>query len=322
MAARAGACSSERAAASRPEVYLAGSGVPSPNPAERPPDRAIVVDAGYRVSGSWSFGSGCMEATWLTGTCSVYDGDAPHLGSNGLPEKRWFLFPVDECQILDTWHVTGLRGTGSRDFAVSDVFLPRCRSLPNSYYAETRERGPLYVFGAVADRADSSPSYRASPWRGFAAIASAVSLGIARGALDAFVELAASKRPQGSKTLLRDDPLAQSQLGQAEATLRSARALVYETVRESWQGVLDTGAASEAGRVTQNLAGTHAAILSSNVVDTVWHLAGTSGIREGNPLERRFRDVHVARQNVAVSPASYGVAGRMFLNCETPATNF
>jgi indole-3-acetate monooxygenase len=302
---------------------LAGSGVPSPNPNERPPDRATIVDGGYRVSDSWSFASGCMQATWLTGVNAVYDGDVPHLGPNGFPEKCWFIFPIDECQILDTWHVTGLRGTGSRDLAVSDVFVPRRRSFPYSNYEETRERSPSYVFGAIADRTDSSPSYNASPWRGLGSVGfSAVLLGNARGALNDFVDLAATKRRVGSKGLLRDDPLVQSQLGQAEATLRSARAFVYESVRESWQEVLDIGVASEISRVTERLAASHAAILASQVVDTVWHLAGTSGIREGNPLERCFRDVHVVRQNIAVSPANYGAAGQMFLKCETKATNY
>jgi alkylation response protein AidB-like acyl-CoA dehydrogenase len=304
-------------------AYLAGSGVPSPNAAARPPDRAIAVDGGFRISGSWSFASGCLDATWLCGITTVYHGDKPSLGPNGFPEKYWFLFPVDQCRILDTWHVTGLRGTGSRDFAVTDVFVPRAHAIPQSYFQGVREGGPLYVYGAVADRNDRTATYSASPWRGLGSIGFAgVLLGIARGALDAFAELAATKSATGGKDLLREDQIVQSRIGEAESTLRSARAYVYEAIREAWQTVLDTGGPTEETRVAQNLAGTHAAALASNVVDTVWHLAGTSGIREGHPLERRFRDVHVGRQNIAVSPATYGVAGRMLLKSEARATNY
>src|SRR5262249_46263399 len=151
-------------------AYLAGSGVPSPNPGERPSDRAVAVGGGYRVTGSWSFASGCLEATWLTGVTSVYDGDEPFLGPNRFPERRWFLFPANQCQILENWDVTGLLGTGSRDFAVTDLFVPMHHTLPQSFFYEPHERGPLYIYGAVADRNDRTPTYSASPWRAFGSI--------------------------------------------------------------------------------------------------------------------------------------------------------
>jgi alkylation response protein AidB-like acyl-CoA dehydrogenase len=225
--------------------------------------------------------------------------------------------PAEDCQIHDNWQVTGLRGTGSRDFSVADVFVPAERTLPRSYPVPRSHPGALYAFGTGAPSPADSPSFRTSPWITFGPIGfSAVLLGIARGALDAFVDLAAVKYPNRSTTLLRDDGVVQDQIGRAEATFRSARAFLLETVRETWHAVLRTGLLTASEHKLLDLAGTHAAVLAAQVVDSVWHAAGTSSIVDGSPLERRFRDVHVGRQNVAVSPANYEIAGRLFLQCE------
>src|SRR5215471_3341792 len=86
--------------------------------------KAQVVEGGYLVTGRWRFGSGCHEANWLGGSGQVFDGEKERLSADGAPEVRRFFFPVDECTILDTWHVSGMRGTVSHDWLVSDVFVP------------------------------------------------------------------------------------------------------------------------------------------------------------------------------------------------------
>jgi indole-3-acetate monooxygenase len=107
--------------------------------------RAVVVDGGYRVIGRWPFSSGCQHSTWLVGGCMVYDGDRPRLRPDGSPETRQCYLPARDAEILDTWYTTGLRGSGSHDFAINDYFVPTERTF--SYQQlEFRRSGALYRF--------------------------------------------------------------------------------------------------------------------------------------------------------------------------------
>jgi alkylation response protein AidB-like acyl-CoA dehydrogenase len=302
-----------------PNSCVASTGVPAPNPAQRSPDRAIAVEGGYRVSGRWSFTSGCMHSTWLASTSTIFAGEQPRTHADGKPEQRLMFFPVSACQIIDTWRVTGLRGSGSHDFAVTDVFVPHEHSLPRSTPVRPRQPGALYTFaaGLVPSVAGAAGTVISSPWTGVASIGfAAVCLGVARGALDAFVELAANKSLGGSKGRLFENPVVQDQVGRAEATLRAARAYMYETIREEWDAVLKTGSGTPTQLSLLRLSATHATTLSAQVVDTMWNAAGASSIFIGNPIERRFRDIHVATQNIAIRSEYYVNAGRMFLGLE------
>ena len=297
-----------------PKACIASSVTPAPNSSLRPPDRAIVVDGGYRVTGRWSFTSGCMHSTWLMGTSAVYEGDQPRIDDNGGPESVGLYFPVSDCQIIDTWRVTGLRGSGSHDFAVTDVFVPHEHSLSRSTPVNPCHPGALYAF--AGGKVSASPVMY-SHWAGVGPIGfAAVCLGIARGALDALIELAAVKALGKGKGRLRDNPIVQDQVGRAEATLRAARAYMYETIGEEWESVRKTGFCTPKQHSLLRLAATQAATLSAQVVDTAWNAAGTSAIFAGNPIERRFRDIHVATQNIAIRSEHYVTAGRMFLGLE------
>jgi alkylation response protein AidB-like acyl-CoA dehydrogenase len=261
--------------------------------------------------------SGCRHATWLMGSCAVFEGETPRLGPHGVPERRWMLFPAGQSQIIDTWHVAGLRGTGSDDVAIEDVFIPHERTVAMSHFEPPRHPGALYAF--ASDRASGAtatiPVYNPGTWLvaiGFAA----VSLGVARGALDAFAELASTKSPRGGKALLREDPVVQTHYARAEAALGAARAWLYKTVRAGWETVCARGSLDARQRVLLRLASVHAAERAAEVVEAVWKAAGASSIFVSSPLERRFRDVHVATQNIAVSPVLYGAAGRMLLSSD------
>ena len=289
-----------------PRAFVAGSAVGS--------GTASVVDGGYRVSGRWSFASGCQHATWLMGIASVLEGAAPRLGPNGQPESRVTFLPKSACRILDTWDVAGLRGTGSHDFVTEDVFVPREHTHPRSYAVPLRVGAPLYAFGAGVIPVAGAASSTSSPWVGLTSSGmAAVTLGIARGALDVFVELAAVKTPTRRDVVLRDDPIVQARFGRAEAKLRAARAFFYETVSDVWRAVQETGAGTGEGHVMIRLASVHAAETAAEVVDTLWKLAGTSAIVNGSPLDRRLRDVQVAGQNVSINPMHITTAGRMLL---------
>src|SRR5437879_6318091 len=95
----------------------------------RPSGNAMVVDGGYRVTGRWPLGSGCQHSGWMIGNCRIFDGDQPRLRPDGTPVMRFMLFPTAQCEILDTWHSIGLRGTGSHDYAIADAFVPSTQSL-------------------------------------------------------------------------------------------------------------------------------------------------------------------------------------------------
>jgi alkylation response protein AidB-like acyl-CoA dehydrogenase len=278
-----------------PRAYVAG--------VEHPVGRAQIVDRGYRVTGRWKYASGCRHATWLLGASVVYEGDTPHMSAEGKPENRWMLFPAAECEIIDTWHVSGLRGTGSHDFTVADTFVPA-------------ERTSAWMLGRP--KAGADPSAPASALYAFGAslmpiTVAAVPLGIARGALDAFIALVSG--PGGTKGHLRESPMTHSQLGQAEAQLRAARAFLYESIAAGWESVQRTGEIPQETRQLIQLAARHVAITAAQVVEALWYATGAAAIFESNPLERRFRDAHVAAQRI--SPTVYARAGQLWLGIES-----
>src|SRR5262249_1650098 len=268
-----------------PRAYVALGGAPV--------GRAVVVDGGYRVTGRWRYASGCRHATWLGGRCAVYEEQAPTRGPDGAPLTRDMVMPAADCRIIDTWHVMGLRGTGSHDFVVEDVFVPQARSRLPGMADPPHHAGTLYAFGI-----------------GVVPITfAAVSLGIARGAIDAFVDLLT--RPGSPKGPLRESALVHAQLGQAETQLQAARALLFETVHAVWEAVESAGPITAAQRTVLTRVSAHTAFVSAQVVEALWYAHGSSSIFTSNPLERRFRDAHTAAQRF--SATAYVNAGRTLL---------
>lgn len=289
-----------------PRAVVAGTAIPS--------GTAVVVEGGYRVSGRWAFASGCQHATWILGVATVLQDGAPRLGPNGVPETRFVFFPRSACQILDTWHVAGLRGTGSHDFVVEDVFVPEERTHPRSDWVPPRDGSPLYAFAAGQVPSADLARVASSPWTILTSPGMAVvALGVARGAPDAFAELAAVKIPAGRVLVLRDEAIVQASFGRAEAKLRAARAFLYQTVAEVWRSVHETGTRPAEAQVLIRLASAHGSEVAAEVVEVVWKAAGTSAIVDGSPLDRRPRDVLVVGQNVGLSPMYFGGAGKQLL---------
>jgi tetratricopeptide (TPR) repeat protein len=234
--------------------------------------------------------------------------------SQAAPAYPDGLTAREACQIIDTWDVTGMRGSGSHNFAVMDVFVPHERTLPRSYPFQPHHPGLLYIFGVnkVSSRPDAMPSY--SPWIGVTSVAmAAVCLGIARGTIDAVIDFIHTQAQQGGQRILRDNPLVQDKVGRAEAALRAARSCVYQTIEELWHEVQHTRANRQEAIPLLNLAGTQAATLAAQAVDLIRNTAGTSSIYRTSPLARRFRDIDVATQNLAIRSENYVSAGRLFL---------
>jgi alkylation response protein AidB-like acyl-CoA dehydrogenase len=186
----------------------------------RPNGKAIPVDGGYRISGRWPLASNCQNASWFVGGALIMDGDKPRVSESGAAAFREFFIPAGDCLIADTWQSAGLRGTGSHDFTVADVFVPAARSL--SFSEPAVEPGPLYALPLIAL---------------FATAISAVSLGIARHAISMLQVLAGAKKPTWSQNLLRERSSVQWQVGQAEALVRAGRAFMYEALDDAWRTV-------------------------------------------------------------------------------------
>ena len=256
----------------------------------RPGGKAWRVEGGFRVKGQWNFASGIQNARWLYATCIMADS-----GDKLVLRAMWV--PRDRATIVDTWHTMGMRGTGSQDFVVDDVFVPEAHSRPSD--APPCETGPLY----------HPRSWYVFLWTPSAANA----LGIARGAIDALTEIAATEASTMSPNLLRDRPRVQERLAEAEAIVNAARAYVFDAVGRLWDTV-NAGQEPTAQMVAQGrLALVHAMHESVRAVDKVFHAAGTNAIYTRLPLERAFRDVHVAVQHAAALPLYFESAGKVLL---------
>jgi alkylation response protein AidB-like acyl-CoA dehydrogenase len=263
----------------------------------RPGGRAWAADGGYRVTGRWNFASGIQNANWLYCTCVMMDGDRPCLGAAGAPVLRAVWVPRAQVTIVDTWSVMGMRGTGSQDFTVDDVFVPAVRSVLSD--APPCETGPLF----------NQRAWYVHVWTPSAANA----LGIARGAIDSLSELAVTEASTLSTQLLRDRPMVQARIGEAEAIVNAARAYVFDAVGRLWD-TLCAGNTPPDGEIAQaRLALVHAMHESVRAVDKVFHAAGTNAIYTRMPLERAFRDVHVAVQHGAALPVYFESAGKVLM---------
>ncbi len=257
--------------------------------------KAVVVPGGYRVTGRQGFSTGCRHAAWVAAHAQVVENGQIRL-EQGQPEARYFFVPVAEAELLDTWHVRGMRGTGTHHFAVTDVFVPAERTVLSAT-AKLLEEGPLYKIPRTL---------------AFASGDAAVALGMARACLGTFVELASAKTPRAMQALLRDQSMVQVSVGQAEAALRSGRAFLMETVRDIW-GEATAGTVSLEQRAILRLATTHGIRLAAQVIDTVYNAAGATVAYEGHLIQRHFQDIHVITQHLQGRMAHYELVGRHWL---------
>ena len=272
-----------------------------------PGARAIAVDGGYRVTGTWSFASGGRHATWLGAHCPISEPDGSSRRTpNGKLVERTMLFPAASATFVDVWHVSGLKGTGSDAFTVSDLFVPHEYSISRDDPAERRQPGPLYCFPAGSLYAS-----------GFAGVA----LGIARRMLDAFRALAAEKTQRGFKRPLAENAVIQSQIAQAEAQLRSARSFLLSSLEEIWRAVGGTGVLTLDQRVLIRLASTYAIHEAKAVADMTHHAGGATSIFIESALDRGFRDIHAVTQQLQGRQSHFETVGRFLFGLE-PDTTF
>src|SRR6516165_9036769 len=281
------------------EIFGPPRGILAWGPDQPGAGRGVAVEGGIRVTGRWGFATGSRHATWLGAHVAIFEPDGtPRLNPNGRPYVRTVLFPKSSAEIIDNWQVIGLRGTGSDSYRVDDLFVPQKYTCSRDNEAERREPGLLYRF-------TSGMIYA----MGF----SNVSLGIARGALEAFIELARDKIPRGARKTLRENNVIQSETAQSEAKLRSARAFIHTTLREMWEEAEAKGDFGLDKHWQLRLASTWAIHQARDVVAAIYHAAGATAIFNDNPFERRLRDIHAGTQQGQGRPIHFETVGQILL---------
>jgi alkylation response protein AidB-like acyl-CoA dehydrogenase len=272
-----------------------------------PRGTARPVDGGLLVSGRWAFCSGITHSEYFFGGCVLVTGEEAEgaraseaTGGQIQPVLRAVGIPTSEMEILDTWHTSGLRATGSHDAVADDVFIPTHRTL-------SLLDGPLV----------DAPLYRFPLFGYFALSIAAAALGNARGAIDDLLDLAGRKVALGARRTLAEKPMTQASVGQAEAALRAARAFYYQAIDDAWQAAESGGPVSVELRTGLRLAATHAVRTSAEVARSMYDLGGGSSIYETSPLQRRFRDANTATAHMQVNPAMWETTGRVLLDLPT-----
>jgi alkylation response protein AidB-like acyl-CoA dehydrogenase len=264
-----------------------------------PPQQAIEVDGGYQITGRGPLASNIHDADWLFLTAFVMDGQQPRMTPHG-PEMVGLTLMASEAQIIDTWHSLGMRGTDSNDVAVDGVFVPKARSYPLAPGIEPNEhyRGPLYRLPVMAVSS---------------LIGGPVALAIGREAISELRTLAERKTAFGFVKPLKERTAVQATLAKAEAMLRSARLLLYQTVGDAWERAVAGHRSTLEQKADLLLAGAHAASTGAAVTGLMHGLAGTTGIYQRNRIERLFRDANTVKHHGFVSESRFEAVGQVYL---------
>ena len=256
--------------------------------------RAERIPDGWLVNGQWQFASGVHNAQIFGATVRLFDN-----GEQVDELNRYAVVPAEQIEIVDTWHVAGLRGSGSHDVRLTDIVVP-----------------DEHIISAMGGTRSESPLLRIPLGTRLAYNKVAVALGIARAGIDVFVEVATEKHPRFSDRKIRERPFVQRALANAEARLRGVRASVFDIVETVWDRVVGGGEVPMRERALLQIVCSDAVRTAADAVDTVVEAAGTTANRLGHPLERIARDVRVVRQHFTVAPHHIEDAGRVLLGLE------
>lgn len=250
---------------------------------------------GFAVTGRWAWGSGTQHCGWVLGGARCDDGTF-----------RLCWFPQSEITFHDTWHTSGMRGSGSLDYSVAGAFAPMSRTMQPGV---TRPvvRTPLAMF----------PNFTL-----LASGVCAVGLGVARRGLDELVDLAQGKKPQYSSRTLAQSGYTQVEVAKAEGRLRAARAFLLDELGSAWEVALAGGEVSVEARTGIRLAATHAAAVGADVADVAFTLAGGTAVYDTSPLGRCLRDAHVVTQHIQTAPKLNETIGRLLLGIDVDTSMF
>ncbi|MCC2096492.1 MAG: acyl-CoA dehydrogenase family protein [Hyphomicrobiales bacterium] len=262
--------------------------------------RAVKVDGGYRVSGQWVFASGSRYAQWLGAHCTLSNADGTSvLGENGQPVERSVLFPKSSATVTDVWDVMGLKGTGSDNYEVTDLFIPDAYGFTRDLIPERREDGLLYRFSFLNI---------------YGAAFAGVALGVSRSMLDGFYALAQKKTPNQAASSLANNTAIQRETGFNEAKWQAGRAYLYDAWQNAWDDVAARkGECTPEQKVSLRMTSTYAIHSAKEAGEWAYQSAGSTAIFQDKPFERRFRDIHCVTQQGQSFYTNYEPAGRMML---------
>ncbi len=288
------------------EIYGAGADSIIAGTAVQGGGQAVPVDGGYRVTGHWTFGSGCQESDWMLCSFQILDGGQPRQRPDGSGMFWRGIFRRAEAKVVEgSWDVAGLRGTGSFDWTVDDVFLPERRTMIHAGVPVDNQwsRWPGVTY-ALPTPAWVGPHH------------SAVITGIARAGIDALIQLAGEKTPRGRTGMLRDNPQVQEAVGRADAILNAGRSYRSAMIAELWNTMAAGGETTLEQRARCRLASTHAADSAREAMDLVYRHGGSTSFKCESRLAECWRDLHVVGQTVTVAPEWYPIGGRVLLGMD------
>jgi len=269
--------------------------------------QAIPVEGGYRVSGHWTFGSGCQESSWMLGSFQILDDGQPRRVPDGGALYWRGVFRREETNVVEgSWDVSGMRGTGSFDWTVENVFLPERRSMIHAGAPLDNQwsRWPGLTY-ALPIQAWIGPHH------------SSVITGIARAGIDALIELAGGKIPRGRPgALLCENPQVQDAVGRADAILNAGRVYRSTMIAALWNTIAAGGETTLEQRARCRLASTNAADGARTAMDMMYRWGGSTSFKRESRLAECWRDLQVVGQTVTVGPEWYPIAGRVLLGMD------
>jgi indole-3-acetate monooxygenase len=288
------------------EIYAPGANTVIAGTALPGGGQAVPVTGGYRVSGRWRFGSGCQESTWMLGSFQILDDGQPRRSPDGTSVFWRGVFPRSEAQVVEgSWDVAGLRGTGSFDWTVEDIFLPERRTMPQMGAPLDNQwrRWPGTTY-ALPAQAWVGPHH------------SAVITGIARAGIDALIQLAGGKTPRGRTGLLCENPQVQDAVGRADAILNAGRVYRSAMITELWNTVAAGQETTLEQRARCRLAAVYAADNAREAMDLMYRYGGSTSFERESRLAECWRDLHVVGQTVTIAPEWYPIGGRVYLGMD------
>jgi alkylation response protein AidB-like acyl-CoA dehydrogenase len=257
-----------------------------------------TVDGDYRLSGAWNFGSGTGHAEYVAaGFMPTVDGELV-TGEDGIPPLLVAVIPHADVAFTDGWHVQGLKGTGSYDYNVSDLFVPVSRTFELFCRTPRRGRSAAFRMGLMPVTAAGHASW---------------ALGVAKSMIDDVTELALTKVRMGDDASIAHRSTFQRGLAHHTAMWKAARLLVVTTFGDAERSVEGGDDLSPTMRADMRVAATYATEASREIVQWAHLAAGTSAIREGSRLERAFRDMYTGTQHVFIGEKTYTDSARIYL---------
>ncbi|MGD9753153.1 MAG: acyl-CoA dehydrogenase family protein [Acidimicrobiia bacterium] len=258
-----------------------------------PMGRAVEVDGGLRLSGRWAWGSGVHNSSWMACGALV----EPASGGDGRARAVMAVVPIGAITVLDTWHTTGMRGTGSADYECHDVFVPWERVVDPGRPLGWSER----------------PLHRIAVYSLLALAVSSVAVGVGRRALEEFRALAAGRTLLGTSRPIATSPVAQTAYARAEAMVRSAAAFKDRTVADAWVRA-EEGRLDRETRRLLRLAATNATFAAADAIDALWEVAGAAVVYDTEVFGRLHRDIHVITQHFRVAQRTWEMNGALALD--------